>query len=98
MQDAVVQRGRRVPEHGEVLKVQIRGVDEEQPLWSLDRRDASTLDGVGAFLKATDHFVGVKGWAHRQMLGQRGDIELVVWTLNSVLWGCGRRQVVACGQ
>ena len=68
MQDAVFQRGRRVAEHGEVLKVQIRGVDEEQPLWSLDRRDASTLDGVGALSKAMDHFVGVKGWAHRQML------------------------------
>ena len=68
-QDAVLQCGRGVTKHREVLEVDLGRFDEAQTLGSFDRGEAPTFHRLGAFTKAQNHLVGIKGLAHRQMLG-----------------------------
>ena len=89
----VLERGRRVTQHGEVLEVQVGGVNDALALWTFDRWESAPFDGLGSFTESKHHLVGIKGRAHAAMIGLHARIELVSWIFNSVLLGCGRRQL-----
>jgi hypothetical protein len=67
-QDAVVERGRRVAQHREVLEVEVGGLNEALTLRSFDRREPAAFDRLGPFAKPKHHFMGIKGRAHNAMI------------------------------
>ena len=67
-QDSVLQGRRSVTQHGEVLEVEVGGVNEALSLRTFDRRESPAFDGIGAFAKAKHHFIGIKGRTHKAMI------------------------------
>ena len=68
-QDAVFEGGRRVAQHGEILEVQVGGVNDALSLRTFDRGESTTFDGRGPFTESKHHLVGIKGRAHAAMIG-----------------------------
>jgi len=67
-QDAIIERGRRVAQHREVLEVEVGGFNEALTLRSFDRREPPAFDRLGPLAKSKHHFMGIKGWAHNAMI------------------------------
>ena len=59
----------RVAHHREVLEVDAGRVQESLALGTFHRRQSASFHGFGALAKAKNHVVGVKGIAHKAMLG-----------------------------
>lgn len=86
-QNAVLQSGDGITDHGVVLKVNTSCFDESLAFWPFHWGESSTSNGIGAFPKTLDHLVGIKGICHNSMLrvSSTGD-ESVDWLFGTWLF------------
>ena len=63
-EEAVLDLTRRVPEHGEVLIVELHALDEALPVGALERWHGSVAHGLRPLAEPPDHGIDIEGVAH----------------------------------